>query len=124
MQAEDASLHRDQEVHTVAGVYGGQPFSVIEEFNFWRSKPELAEAVAAIKALTAVIKRSEASTMMGLEIELRNASDALKVSLIPQLAFHMFLFVLTPFHNENHTGICGNSSRRGNEQFSCQLKKL
>jgi hypothetical protein len=31
--------------------------------------------------------------MMGLEIELRNASDALKVSLIPQLAFHMFLFV-------------------------------
>jgi hypothetical protein len=93
LQAEDASLHRDQEVHTVAGVYGGQPFSVIEEFNFWRSKPELAEAVAAIKALTAVIKRSEASTMMGLEIELRNASDALKVSLIPQLAFHMFLFV-------------------------------
>ncbi|CAK9268401.1 unnamed protein product [Sphagnum jensenii] len=77
-QAEDASLHRDQEVHTVAGVYGGQPFSVIEEFNFWRGKPELAEAVAAIKALTAVIKRSEASTMMGLEIELRNASDALK----------------------------------------------
>lgn len=45
----------------------------------WRKSPELAEAVAAIKALTAVIKRSEASTMMGLEVELKTASDALKV---------------------------------------------
>lgn len=42
-------------------------------------QPDLAEAVAAIKALTAVIRRSEASTMMGLEIELKNASEALKV---------------------------------------------
>jgi len=56
-----------------------QPFSVIHEFDSWRKSPELAEAVAAIKALTAVIKRSEASTMMGLEVELKTASDALKV---------------------------------------------
>eukprot|EP00252_Welwitschia_mirabilis_P026565 TRINITY_DN8761_c0_g1_i1.p1 TRINITY_DN8761_c0_g1~~TRINITY_DN8761_c0_g1_i1.p1 ORF type:complete len:378 (+),score=69.56 TRINITY_DN8761_c0_g1_i1:267-1400(+) len=52
-------------------------FSVIEEFNTWR-EPELAEAVAAIKALTAVIKRSRATTMMELEIELKKASDSLK----------------------------------------------
>lgn len=57
---------------------GGAPFSVIGEFNYWRRKPELAEAVAAIKALTAVIQRSEATTMMGLEIELKKASEALK----------------------------------------------
>jgi len=53
-------------------------FSVIDEFNNWRSNPELAEAVAAIKALTAVIKRSQATTMMELEIELKKASDSLK----------------------------------------------
>lgn len=57
-----------------------QPFSVIHEFDSWRKSPELAEAVAAIKALTAVIQRSEASTMMGLEVELKTASDALKAS--------------------------------------------
>jgi len=55
-------------------------FSVIAEFNNWRSKPELAEAVAAIKALTAVIKLSQATTMMELEIELKKASDSLKAS--------------------------------------------
>ena len=64
-----------------ASTYGSTNFSVIEEFNCWRSRPELAEAVAAIKALTAVIKRSEATTMMGLEIELKKASEALKVTL-------------------------------------------
>ena len=42
-------------------------------------QPDLAEAVAAIMALTAVMKRSQASTMMGLEIELKNAAEALKV---------------------------------------------
>lgn len=51
-------------------------------------QPDLAEAVAAIKALTAVIKRSQASTMMGLEIELKNASEALKVRLDPDELFH------------------------------------
>ncbi|XP_039144380.1 translation initiation factor eIF-2B subunit alpha-like [Dioscorea cayenensis subsp. rotundata] len=56
----------------------GKPFSVIEEFNYWRKKPDLAEAVAAIMALAAVIRSSNGSTMMELEIELKTASDALK----------------------------------------------
>lgn len=54
--------------------------SVVEDFDYWRGKPDLAVAVAAIKALTAVIKRSKATTMMGLEIELKRASEELKVS--------------------------------------------
>ncbi|WOL01073.1 Translation initiation factor eIF-2B subunit alpha like [Canna indica] len=55
-----------------------KPFSVIDEFNYWRKKPDLAEAVAAIMALAAVIRSSEATTMMELEIELKKASDTLK----------------------------------------------
>jgi len=39
---------------------------------------DLAVAVAAIRALTAVIERSSASTMHGIERELRGASEALK----------------------------------------------
>ncbi|KAI3426644.1 eIF-2B GDP-GTP exchange factor subunit alpha [Psidium guajava] len=57
---------------------GGRPFSVIDEFNNWRQQPDLAEAVAAIRALAAVIRASEATTMMELEIELKKASDSLK----------------------------------------------
>ncbi|XP_027124573.1 translation initiation factor eIF-2B subunit alpha-like [Coffea eugenioides] len=53
-------------------------FSVIDEFNNWRKQPELAEAVAAIRALASVIRSSEANTMMELEIELKKASDSLK----------------------------------------------
>lgn len=60
----------------------GRPFSVIEEFNSWRQQPDLAEAVAAIRALAAVIRASEATTMMELEIELKKASDTLKVSIL------------------------------------------
>jgi translation initiation factor eIF-2B subunit alpha len=52
---------------------------VIEDFNSWRQQPDLAEAVAAIRALAAVIRASEATTMMELEIELKKASDTLKV---------------------------------------------
>ncbi|KAF2300899.1 hypothetical protein GH714_018082 [Hevea brasiliensis] len=48
----------------------GKPFSVIDEFNNWRKQPNLAEAVAAIRALTAMIRNSEATTTMELEIEL------------------------------------------------------
>ncbi|XP_030535989.1 translation initiation factor eIF-2B subunit alpha-like [Rhodamnia argentea] len=58
---------------------GGRPFSVIDEFNNWRQQPDLAEAVAAIRALAAVIRASEATTMMELEIELKKASDSLKL---------------------------------------------
>ncbi|XP_020587415.1 translation initiation factor eIF-2B subunit alpha [Phalaenopsis equestris] len=56
----------------------GKTFSVIDEFNYWRKKPDLAEAVAAIMALAAFIRSSEATTMMELEIELKKASDMLK----------------------------------------------
>ena len=58
-----------------------RPFSVIEEFDNWRQQPDLAEAVAAIRALAAVIRASEATTMMELEIELKKASDTLKVRI-------------------------------------------
>lgn len=58
-----------------------KPFSVIEVFNNWRKQPHLAEAVAAIRALAAVIRSSHATTMMELEIELKKASDSLKVTL-------------------------------------------
>ncbi|KAG2722507.1 hypothetical protein I3843_02G114200 [Carya illinoinensis] len=56
----------------------GKSFSVIKEFDNWRKQPDLAEAVAAIRALAAVIRVSEATTMMELEIELKKASDSLK----------------------------------------------
>lgn len=66
----------------VDGGTGGRAFSVIDEFNNWRKQPDLAEAVAAIRALAAVIRNSQAKTMMELEIELKKASDSLKVSSI------------------------------------------
>ncbi|XAR49834.1 hypothetical protein NMG60_11003989 [Bertholletia excelsa] len=59
-----------------------KPFSVIDEFDNWRKQPDLAEAVAAIRALASVIRASEATTMMELEIELKKASDSLKVSIV------------------------------------------
>ncbi|KAL9680889.1 hypothetical protein QQ045_012669 [Rhodiola kirilowii] len=53
-------------------------FNVIDEFNNWRKQPDLAEAVAGIRALASVIRSIEASTMMELEVELKKASDCLK----------------------------------------------
>ncbi|KAL4361018.1 hypothetical protein GQ457_04G025650 [Hibiscus cannabinus] len=64
------------------GEGSGKAFIVIDEFNSWRKQPDLAEAVAAIRALAAVIRTSEATTMMELEIELKKASDSLKVSFM------------------------------------------
>ncbi|GAB4849989.1 hypothetical protein Ancab_029288 [Ancistrocladus abbreviatus] len=61
-----------------AAAGGEKGFSVIEEFNNWRKQPDLAEAVAAIRALASVIRLSRATTMMELEIELKKASDSLK----------------------------------------------
>lgn len=69
-------------------------FSVIDEFNKWRNHPDLAEAVAAIRALAAVISSSKASTMMQLEIELKNASDSLKVSTSLSHSLHHCLFLI------------------------------
>lgn len=67
-------------------ISSGKHFSVIEEFNNWRKQPDLAEAVAAIRALASVIRASGATTMMELEIELKKASDSLKVSSITRTA--------------------------------------
>ncbi|KAF8401163.1 hypothetical protein HHK36_014467 [Tetracentron sinense] len=64
----------------VRSMDSGKSFSVIDEFNHWRKQPDLAEAVAAILALASVIRSSEATTMMELEIELKKASDSLKVA--------------------------------------------
>ncbi|CAH8306177.1 unnamed protein product [Eruca vesicaria subsp. sativa] len=72
-QAQAAALLR---YPVIAG--RGPSFSVIEEFNKWRQQADLAEAVAAIRALAAVIRASEARTMMELEIELKKASATLK----------------------------------------------
>lgn len=76
---------------------GDASFSVIEEFNYWHNEPDLAEAVAAIKALTAVMKRSQASTMMGLEIELKNASEALKVRFVLMICLHPSMLLILMF---------------------------
>ena len=48
---------------------------------FLTQNPDAGEAVAAVRALTAVMQRSAASTMLGLTIELRAAADDLKSSL-------------------------------------------
>ncbi|KAK9282030.1 hypothetical protein L1049_004941 [Liquidambar formosana] len=72
----DDLLSHDNDVRSSDS--GGKPFSVIDEFNSWRKQPDLAEAVAAIRALASVIRSSEATTMMELEIELKKASDSLK----------------------------------------------
>ncbi|CAI0470815.1 unnamed protein product [Linum tenue] len=76
----------DDAANSDQGAPPGEPFSVIDEFNNWRKQPDLAEAVAAIRALAAVIRNSQATTMMELEIELKKASDSLKVS-----SFQFFL---------------------------------
>ncbi|XP_057514771.1 uncharacterized protein LOC130796431 [Actinidia eriantha] len=70
--------HPDDFMTESPSVDCGKPFSVIDEFNNWRKQPDLAEAVAAIRALASVIRSSEATTMMELEIELKKASDSLK----------------------------------------------
>ncbi len=52
---------------------------VVAVFKEWVSKsPDISIAVAAIHALTETVKRSEATTLMGLEIELKAAADKLK----------------------------------------------
>lgn len=85
-QAQAAVDHPPEDA--VSGSYSsksgdlGKKFCVIDEFNSWRKQPDLAEAVAAIRALASVIRSSEATTMMELEIELKKASDSLKVPFI------------------------------------------
>ncbi|WIA14590.1 hypothetical protein OEZ86_013078 [Tetradesmus obliquus] len=57
----------------------GMNDSVVREFHEALNKsPDMAVAVAAIRALTGVISNSSAQTMMGLEKELKDAAAALQ----------------------------------------------
>ncbi|KAK1375889.1 eIF-2B GDP-GTP exchange factor subunit alpha [Heracleum sosnowskyi] len=76
--AQAQAAAEKEEVESEKSFDSGKAFSVIDEFNNWRKQPDLAEAVAAIRALAKVISSSEATTMMELEIELKTASDSLK----------------------------------------------
>ncbi|KAL1313414.1 hypothetical protein HN51_039972 [Arachis hypogaea] len=77
-QAQAAAVVAHDPPQSTSTADPDKPFSVIDVFNNWRRQPDLAEAVAAIRALAAVIRSSQASTMMQLEIELKKASDSLK----------------------------------------------
>jgi translation initiation factor eIF-2B subunit alpha len=55
-----------------------EPQIYIEFMEFLTRDQDSGVPVAAIRALTGVIKRSSASTMLGLTIELRSAADDLK----------------------------------------------
>jgi translation initiation factor eIF-2B subunit alpha len=51
----------------------------VQVFREWiRRTPEIAIAVAAIQALTDVVRRSQANTIMELQVELKAAADLLK----------------------------------------------
>ncbi|XP_073131933.1 uncharacterized protein [Henckelia pumila] len=80
-QAQSAVGHYPDDAfsdHYTSGGEEDKKLSVVDEFNNWRKQPDLAEAVAAIRALSSVIRSSQATTMMELEIELKRASDSLK----------------------------------------------
>ncbi|KAL2555053.1 Eukaryotic translation initiation factor 2B (eIF-2B) family protein [Forsythia ovata] len=81
-QAEAAVTCHSDDAASRNSIGGGEDsvkdFSVVDEFNNWRKQPDLAEAVAAIRALASVIRSSQATTMMELEIELKKAADSLK----------------------------------------------
>lgn len=70
----------------------GNGFTVVDEFNNLRKLPELAEAVAAIRSLASVIRSTQATTMMELEIELKKAADSLKVGVISFLRSCFYIF--------------------------------
>lgn len=82
-QAEAAVIGHSDDSVSENNVSGDEEESkgltVVDEFNKWRKQSELAEAVAAIRALAWVIRSSQATTMMELEIELKKAADSLKV---------------------------------------------
>lgn len=90
-QAKAASgRHPDDAVpnNFTAGEVDSAGFSVVDEFNNWRKLPELAEAVAAIRSLASVIRSTQATTMMELEIELNKAADSLKVGVLSIKLFY------------------------------------
>lgn len=53
---------------------------VVKDFQRYRDEPEMAVAVAAIRALAEVIKRCKATTLMGLQKELAAAAQELKTA--------------------------------------------
>lgn len=75
----DTDTRSSEQESSLKSAASEHSFPVIDEFNNWRKQPDLAEAVAAIKALASVIRSSEATTMMELQNELKTASDSLKV---------------------------------------------
>jgi len=61
------------------GLGGGDNDAVVREFHEALSRsPDCAVAVAAIQALTTAISRSKATTMMGLERDLKDAAASLQ----------------------------------------------
>ncbi|CAN6356150.1 unnamed protein product [Urochloa humidicola] len=121
----DAAADADAVPPPSPGVAGG----VIEEFNFWRRKPEAAEAVAAIMALAAVIRSSRATTMMELEIELKKASDKLKswdaTSISLSAACNLFMRFVTRTSHLEHEKFDAAKSRlieRGEKFGEISLK--
>lgn len=57
---------------------GGVMSDVVHDFLQFLNDSDVAVAVAVIKVLTGVIQRSEATTMMQMESELREAAQQLK----------------------------------------------
>ena len=51
--------------------------SVLEDFKAFSASSDVSSAVAAIRALTRMLQRSTASTMMSLVVEIRSAADDL-----------------------------------------------
>jgi translation initiation factor 2B subunit (eIF-2B alpha/beta/delta family) len=78
---------------------------------------QLAVAVAAIKALTSVIENSKATTMMGLEIELSRAADALRrcnpTSISLSAGCELFMRCGRGFHCTAHAACCVGANWRG-----------
>lgn len=96
-QAEAAvTCHSDDEA-SKNSIGGGEDseegLNVVDDFKNWRKQPDLAEAVAAIRALASVIRSSQATTMMGLEIELKKAADSLKVCNFFQFQYRFIYFI-------------------------------
>ncbi|XP_062202706.1 uncharacterized protein LOC133905030 [Phragmites australis] len=123
--ADAAAAAADAEAPPPSPGSGG----VIEEFNFWRRKPEAAEAVAAIMALAAVIRSSRATTIMELEIELKKASDKLKswdaTSISLSAACDLFMRFVTRTSHLEHEKFDAAKSRlieRGEKFGEISLK--
>eukprot|EP00808_Paulinella_micropora_P020297 g27695.t1 len=70
---------RETELQQNIAAFKGRDEPVVKEFvRVATENPTLSIAVAAIQALTSVVKGSTAHTMMGLQMELRAAADLLQ----------------------------------------------